>query len=444
MDLLSKLQLLQRENGYLPKEKIAELAKAEGMSTAELIGSASFYEFFHFSPAEEKNNIEKMYPCRKAGILLSAPETYTWTALDKAKEDVDSAIQTLKEAGLVGRGGGGFPVWSKWLTVKETLADEKYVICNADEGEPGTGKDRVLLERNPKAVIEGMAICGAIVGSRKGILYLRGEYADLEKSLRETISSAPLNGFEIEIVVGHGAYVCGEETALIESVEGKRGEPRLKPPYPGVSGLWGKPTVVNNVETFACVPFIIEFGAENFRRWGTEDYPGTKLFTILGKVKNPGVYELEAGITVAQLLEAAGGESEKLQAVLVGGGSGTLVGLACLNMPMTPAECVKRGAVFGTASLRFIGEGEDLLSLVIDLCGFYEKESCGMCVPCRIGLRQLKGLLMKFRYNRAFPEDVEEIRELSEHIKMNSRCGLGPAAVTPVVSLLKNFPEVLK
>lgn len=432
MSLLNKLQMIQERHGYLPKKELASLAKEKGLSLAEVISRASFYEFFAFAPGESKEYIENLYPCRKAGILLNAPENYTWMALAKAKTAPDAVIPAIKEAGLLGRGGGGFPVWAKWQTTKDAESDVKYVVCNADEGEPGTGKDRVLIERSPKAVIEGMAICAIAVGAKKGYIYLRGEYADLKESLETEIKNAPLGDFEIEVCMGHGAYVCGEETALLNSIEGRRGETRLKPPYPGVAGLWGSPTVVNNVESFACVPFILEYGAGNFRKRGTEDYPGTKLYTVCGKVKKPGVYEMEAGATVAQLLEAAGGESEALAAVLVGGGSGELL-------------CAGSDAVVkGTGSARFIGGGENLITVVRELTEFFARESCGMCVPCRVGLKKLTQMLEKAEGGQAWPDDIEAMKELAEHIKANARCGLAQAAVSPVLSLIENFPEVLK
>lgn len=369
-------------------------------------------------------------------MLLNPPEKYAWKALNKARKEPENIIPLIKEAGLLGRGGGAFPVWLKWQTAKDAEADEKYVICNADEGEPGTGKDRVLIERNPNAIIEGMAICASAVGAGKAFIYLRGEYSDLLEKLEKVIENAPLSDLNIEICVGGGAYVCGEETALIASIEGRRGEPRLKPPYPGVAGLYGKPTVVNNAETFACVSHIIGYGAEHC--------PVNRLYTVCGKVKDPGVYELKDGTTVLELLEAAGGESERLQAVLTGGGSGSLLGLDCVDMPMSPSDCAKWGASFGTASVRFIGESEDMISLVLGLCDFYGKESCGMCVPCRVGLQRMKELLEKTGQGRAFEEELSEIGALAEHIRCNARCGLGQAAVSPVLSLIKNFPEVLR
>lgn len=435
MNLLHKLQLLQNEEKYLSKTALADLAKEEGLSLAELTGTAGFYKFFRFAPGEDLEHIERLYPCRKAGVLLNPPEKYAWKALNKARKEPENIIPLIKEAGLLGR-GGVFPVWLKWQTAKDAEADEKYVICNADEGEPGTGKDRVLIERNPNAIIEGMAICASAVGAGKAFIYLRGEYSDLLEKLEKVIENAPLSDLNIEICVGGGAYVCGEETALIASIEGRRGEPRLKPPYPGVAGLYGKPTVVNNAETFACVSHIIGYGAEHC--------PVNRLYTVCGKVKDPGVYELKDGTTVLELLEAAGGESERLQAVLTGGGSGSLLGLDCVDMPMSPSDCAKRGASFGTASVRFIGESEDMISLVLGLCDFYGKESCGMCVPCRVGLQRMKELLEKTGQGRAFEEELSEIGALAEHIRCNARCGLGQAAVSPVLSLIKNFSEVLR
>ena len=431
MSLLNKLQDIQSEHGYLPEAELLKLAAKEGLSLAEVIGTASFYEHFSFEKNKE-TYIENLYPCRRAVILLNAPENYTWTALKLASSTPETVIPALKDSGLSGRGGGEFPVWQKWQTTKSAEGETKYIVCNADEGEPGTGKDRVLIERNPKAIIEGMAICAAAVGAQKGYIYLRGEYADLRSGLEKEVAEAPIGDFEIEVFMGHGAYVCGEETALLNSIEGRRGETRLKPPYPGLAGLWGCPTVINNAETFANVPFIVEFGAENFRRRGTKDFPGTRLYTVCGAVKNPGVYELEAGASAARLLEAAGGGSEELKAVQLGGGSSEIV----------PAD--SKAIVRGTGSARFIGESESLVTLARELTEFYSRESCGMCVPCRVGLKRLAQMLRKAEGGQFWPDDVEAMKELCEHIKLNARCGLAKAAVSPALSIINNFPEVLK
>ena len=431
MSLLNKLQDIQSEHGYLPKYELMKLSVEENLSLAEVIGTASFYEHFSFEKSEE-TYIENFYPCRRTGILLNAPENYTWTALKLASSAPETVIPALKDSGLSGRGGGEFPVWQKWQTTKAAVGETKYIVCNADEGEPGTGKDRVLIERTPKAIIEGMAVCAAAVGAKKGYIYLRGEYADLRADLEKEIAKAPLGDFEIEVFMGHGAYVCGEETALLNSIEGRRGETRLKPPYPGLAGLWGCPTVINNAETFANVPFIIEFGAANFRKRGTTDFPGTRLYTICGKVEKPGVYELEAGASAAELLETAGGGSENLKAVQLGGGSGEIV------------RSDSKAIVLGTGSVRFIGASESLITMTRELTEFYSRESCGICVPCRVGLKRLVQMLQKAENGHLWPDDVETIKELCEHIKLNARCGLAKAAVNPALSIINNFPEVLK
>ncbi len=445
MDILPRLQEIQERNGYLPQEELLALSRASGISREELVGTASFYSFLGFAPGEGKTHIENFYPCRRAGVLLTPARSGAWEALDKARREPETVLSLLEEAGLLGRSGGAFPVARKWRITAAESAERKIVVCNADEGEPGNGKDRALLEHNPEAVLEGMAVCGAAVGAKEGYLYLRGEYADLRPGLLEAISGAPLGEFRLELRMGSGAYICGEETALLSSLEGLRGEPRLKPPFPGTAGYRGCPTVVNNVETFACVPEILRRGAAAFRQIGDPAYPGPKLYTVFGCVRFPGVYEMPSGVTAGELLEAAGGlaEGEELKAVLCGGGSGTLLGPDCLDMVMTPGGCSARGAVFGTASLRFIGAGEELPEIVRELTGFFARESCGMCVPCRVGLHRLEKRLSELEQSGCDPEEREELRGLAEHIRASARCGLGQAAVTPLLSMLKNFPEVL-
>lgn len=435
MELFEKMQQLQAEHGYLPRQELAALARENGRSPAQLIGSASFYEFFRLVPEKPRDVTEDLYPCCFAGPLLSEKDV-PLAALAKAEADPQGALEVIKSSGLSGRGGGGFPTGMKWETTANTPGDVKYVICNADEGEPGTGKDRVLLERSPEAVLEGMAICAAVIGSLHGVIYLRGEYADLKKRLEDTISALDLGAFAVRVQTGMGAYVCGEETALLASLEGERGEPRLKPPYPGVSGYNGAPTVINNAETFACVPGIILHGAELFRS------RETKLYTVSGCVREPGVYECTYGITVGQLLAMAGGAAQELRAVLLGGGSGSLMKPDVLDMPMTKEACARRGAVFGTAAVRFIGVGEDLPSVVRQLTGFYAKEACGMCAPCRIGLRRVYEMLEKAERG-LWPDEMAQLKELCGHIRSSARCGLGQAAVTPVLTLIEKFPEVL-
>lgn len=442
MELLSKLGELQKRCGFLPRRELQALSSESGLPLGEILSAASFYSYLTLEP-DESEHIENIYPCRKAGRLLTPPSPYSWTALKNAQSDQDKILTCLEQAGLLGRSGGGFPTAKKWEITKAVESDVKYVVCNADEGELFTGKDRVVLERNPRSVIEGMAICALAIGAEKGFIYLRGEYADLRDSLEKAIAEAPLDDFEIEVYMGHGAYVCGDETALLNSLEGKRGETRLKPPYPGVSGYLGKPTIVNNVETFSCVSYILEHGADEFRSAGTPDYPGTKLYTICGAVNCPGVYEFPAGTPVGELLEAAGGASEPLQAVLIGGGSCKFAKQDFMDVITTPKGCAAGGLSFGTGSIRFIGVSENMIGFVIGLAEFFAGESCGTCTPCRVGLRRITELLKKFEAGTAWPEDAEQLVGLAEHIRANARCPLGQAAVTPILSLAERFPEVL-
>ena len=429
MQLLHELDRLQKKYSYLPEDEIKALAVKTGVSQAEIIGIASFYQFFTFA-RDTENHIENIYPCRKKGKLLSG-DSRAWVALKKAEQFPESIIPAIREAGLLGRSGGGFPVADKWEITKNAGGSEKYVVCNADEGELFTGKDRVLLTLNPETVIEGMAICAAAVGARKGFIYLRAEYEDLRGKLETVIAEAPLGEFEIEVYMGHGAYVCGEETSLLNSLEGKRGESRLKPPYPGVSGFRGKPTVVNNVESFACVPCVL-----------TGDGCGTRLYTVCGAVKAPGVYEMEDGTSIGELLDAAGGSVCDISAIQIGGGSGSILSSDHMDLSLTNSTCAAAGIALGTSSVRFIGRDESLLSDLTTLMKFFAGESCGTCTPCRVGLAQLVRLLERAESGDAYPEDIEKIKELAGHIRQNARCALGKAAVTPVLSVMENFPEV--
>ena len=431
MSVLDTLEQICSRHGYLPMEDLKSFSAKTGLPLPEIISIASFYSFFAFEPGSETDHIENIYPLRAAGTLTRGGQ-YEWTALEKARSGPGAVIGAIEAAGLTGRSGGGFPTAMKWEITAREKADVKYVVCNADEGEPGTGKDRFILENNPRAVIEGMAICAAAVGAGEGYIYLRGEYADLREGIEQTIAAAPLGSFKLQLCMGHGAYVCGEETALLDSIEGKRGEVRVKPPYPGAEGLWGRPTVVNNVETFACVPYIINGVKVN-----------TRVYTVFGCVKNPGVYELGSGVTIAQLLEKAGGSETGVSAVLTGGGAGTLLPYEKVkDMPFIPDGCKAYGASYGTASVRFVSKSESLTELVGELMAFFSEESCGMCAPCRTGMPRLLDILSKMERYGTYPEDVALLRDTALHIRQNARCGFGQAAVTPVLTLVENFPEV--
>lgn len=289
-----------------------------------------------------------------------------------------------------------------------------------------------------------MAIAALAINAKKGIIYLREEYGDLKEKLEKAIKKLPKIDFEIHVFMGHGAYVCGEETALLNSIEGKRGEPRLKPPFPGVAGLFGKPTVINNVETFACVPLIIEKGADEFKKYGTKDYSGPKLFTIYGDVKNPGVYELSPGLTLKECIDEAGGPTNGILAILTGGGSGTLLNEKYLDMKMSPEFCAQRGASFGVASIRVFGEHTNIIKEVIKLNNFYKKESCGTCTPCREGLQRVGDYLEKMEKQGLDSDDLLKLNNLLNYIKCNARCGFGGASITPVQTFLINFGEVAR
>lgn len=373
-----------------------------------------------------------------------------YEALKKAISAPAGICDTIKASGLRGRGGAGFPVGVKWEVTRNTQAEQKYIVCNADEGEPGTNKDRVLLSTVPHTVLEGMAIAGAAVGATKGFLYLRAEYPYVRDILEKAIADARKCGylgknlfgsgvdFDIELRTGQGAYICGEETALLASIEGKRGEPRLKPPFPGVSGLWGMPTVINNVESMANIPVILNFGAEEYRKYGTETCPGTKLFTLSGSVCKPGVYEFPVGITMGELLEYAGGvcDGKKLKAIQTGGASGPVIPAELLDTPMDIESCAAVGASFGTGDLMFIDEDTDLKDLARNLAGFFASESCGKCTPCRLGTRRMEQLIQEGK--------AEELERLCEYMRVSALCGLGQAAPLPVLSLLKIFPDEMK
>ena len=382
-----------------------------------------------------------------------------YQALRRAIEAPDQVIPELKESGLRGRGGSGFPIGVKWELVRNTPAEQKYVVCNADESEPGTCKDRFALMAVPHALIEGMAVCGAAVGADKGCIYLRGEYSDVREMLESAIADAYANGylgqgilgtgfsFDLEIRLGHGSYVCGEETAQLESIEGGRGEPRPRPPLPGVAGLWGAPTVINNVETFLNVPVVMDLGAKEYRKYGTEKSPGTKLITLSGNICRPGVYEFPMGITVGELFTEVGGgcpDGKKLLGVQVGGGSGVFIGPEILDVSFDFENMAGAGAVFGTGSLMFFDEDNNILDLCVNTMEFFSDESCGKCVPCREGCRILLGLLRKIKEGQGTPEDLEKLQEMGEHMKKSALCGFGQAAPVPLLTAMDGFSEAFR
>ncbi len=365
-------------------------------------------------------------------------------------------VQEILESGLRGRGGGGFPAGRKWSFAQASESDEKYVVCNGDEGDPGAFMDRSILEGNPLAVIEGMMIAGYAIGASNGYFYVRAEYPIAVSRLKIAIKQAREIGllgenilgtgfnFDCHIRLGAGAFVCGEETALLNSIEGKRGMPRPRPPFPAVKGLWQKPTIVNNVETLACVPFIMREGAAEFAKVGTEGSKGTKVFALGGKVNNVGLVEVPMGTTLRELIYDIGGGipgGKKFKAIQTGGPSGGCLTGKYLDEPIDFDNLVKKGSMMGSGGAIVMDED----NCMVDVAKFYMEficdESCGKCSPCRIGTKRILEILTRITEGKGTMEDLDVLQELSTTIQKNSLCALGQTAANPVNSTLKHFRE---
>ena len=365
-------------------------------------------------------------------------------------------VQVILESGLRGRGGGGFPAGRKWSFAQASESDEKYVVCNGDEGDPGAFMDRSILEGNPLAVIEGMMIAGYAIGASNGYFYVRAEYPIAVNRLKIAIKQAREIGllgenilgtgfnFDCHIRLGAGAFVCGEETALLNSIEGKRGMPRPRPPFPAVKGLWQKPTIVNNVETLACVPFIMREGAAEFAKVGTEGSKGTKVFALGGKVNNVGLVEVPMGTTLRELVYDIGGGipgGKKFKAIQTGGPSGGCLTGKYLDEPIDFDNLVKKGSMMGSGGAIVMDED----NCMVDVAKFYMEficdESCGKCSPCRIGTKRILEILTKITEGKGTMEDLDVLEELSTTIQKNSLCALGQTAANPVNSTLKHFRD---
>jgi NADP-reducing hydrogenase subunit HndC len=379
-----------------------------------------------------------------------------YSALGKVLTEMTptEVIEEIKKSGLRGRGGAGFPTGVKWSFVAREKSEKKFIICNADESEPGTFKDRIILEGDPHSIIEAMAIAGYAVGADEGYIYVRGEYLLAQERLRRAIEQAREMGFlgknifgtnfnfDIHIHTGAGAYICGEETALIESIEGKRGQPRSRPPFPTTHGLWGKPTVVNNVETLANVPPILLNGADWYRRFGTPSSPGTKVYTILGNVNVTGVIEVPMGITLREVINIyakgmKGGAAFKL--AQTGGSSGSLIPASLQDTPMDFDSYAKAGVALGSGALLICDENTCVVDLVKVLMNFFRKESCGKCNPCRIGTQRAYEIMCAIAEGRGKIEDLDHLLWLSDNMYLLSNCGLGQTAGTPIKDMLKHF-----
>jgi NADH-quinone oxidoreductase subunit F len=352
-------------------------------------------------------------------------------------------IAEIKASGLVGRGGAAFPTGIKWEGAADAPADEKYVICNADESEPGTFKDRILLLDDPHSTIEGMCIAAHAIGASRGYIYLRGEYPYilpvLENALAEAREAGILGGaFDIEIRLGAGAYICGEETALFESIEGRRGFPRVKPPFPTTYGLFGKPTVINNVETLCNVPLIIKMGAAGYRKIGTEKSPGPKLFCVSGDVVKPGLYEVPFGVTLRELLEMAG--CDTFQAVLFGGAAGAFATPEHLDVKLTFEDLRAAGLPLGSGVVMVFDKSRDLRDVLVRLGRFFAHESCGKCYPCQLGTQRQMEILDRIAADKSLPGDVERLQDVGWTMTDASLCGLGQTAASATLSAMKLWP----
>lgn len=381
-----------------------------------------------------------------------------YQALAKALTSMtpDDVLKTMQTSGLRGRGGGGFPTGMKWAFAKKSDSDEKYVCCNADEGDPGAFMDRSVLEGDPHAVIEAMAIAAYTIGSNRGYIYIRAEYPIAVERLRIAISQAREYGllgenildkgfhFDIKVRLGAGAFVCGEETALLTSIEGHRGEPRPRPPFPAVKGLFGKPTILNNVETYANIPRIILNGGEWFADMGTATSKGTKVFALGGKIHNVGLVEIPMGTTLREIVEEIGGgipNGKRFKAAQTGGPSGGCIPASLIDTPIDYDHLIAIGSMMGSGGLIVMDEDTCMVDIAKFFLEFTVEESCGKCTPCRIGTRRLYQLLEKITSGKGELSDLDKIEELCLHMKSTSLCALGQSAPNPVLSTLKYFRD---
>jgi len=354
----------------------------------------------------------------------------------------EAVLEMLETSGLQGRGGGGFPVHAKWRAVRGQPDPTRYVVLNGDESEPGTFKDREVMLRRPDLVLEGLAIAALCTGSREVFLYLRGEFGDPRRVLEEAVAAATADGrfgeLRFHLHSGHGAYVCGEETALLEALEGQRGMPRLRPPFPAERGLWGHPTLVHNVETIACVPAIVRRGGAWFRALGRTG-PGSKLYCVSGHVRSPGTYELPLGVCLDELVEAAGGYVGALKAFSPGGASSGFLPARERTRPLDFAALSEVGSMLGSAGVVVLNDGVDMRWAAAQQLRFFEDESCGQCAPCRIGTRFLHAALERQRAGDAAA--LAPVAEVAWQMREGSICGLGIQAPLPLTSALQHFPE---
>ena len=492
--LIPDLHAIQREHGWLPREELVKLSRDRRRPLYEIEGLVSFYPHFRTAPAPEREiacchdlacwlhgsdeRIAALHAehdsdatvelreescigrCDRAPAVSTEAELrrtdvqrpndpYDPDARDyrvlRGSPDAAELIQVLKDSELRGMGGAGFPTGTKWELVAKQEAEPKYAICNADESEPGTFKDRQILAEQPHLVLEGLVLGMLAAGCREGWVFIRHEYELEEEVLREELERMrglgllDEAGVTVDIFTSPGGYILGEESALIECMEGHRGEPRNKPPFPGVAGLWGKPTLMNSVETFAHVPVIAERGAEWWKSQGVNGGTGLKFFAVSGHVEKPDVYCVPMGTTTRELLDLAGGVSEgrELLAFQPGGASSNFLGPEQLDVPLDFGPLADAGSMLGSGAVVAIAEGTDLLAAATNVLRFFRNESCGKCVPCRVGSTKAHTILSELIESGGGPDDVDDrILELEKTMRLTSICGLGQVALGPAISVL--------
>lgn len=435
-------------------EKLVEEHLVKGNPVSEWLVTDDFYAFYKKQQKIALSHCGEIDPEDIESYI--SRDGYRATEKVLKKMSPEEVIEEIKKSGLRGRGGAGFPTGLKWEMARNAQNDEKYIICNADEGDPGAFMDRAVIEGKPHAVIEGMIIGGYAIGAKRGYVYIRAEYPLAVERLKKAIEQARKKGFlgenilgsgfcfDIKIKLGAGAFVCGEETALIASIEGKRGMPRAKPPFPVQKGLFGKPTVINNVETLANIPSIIVNGAEWFASFGTEKSKGTKVFALTGKVKNTGLIEVPLGISLREIIFDIGGGIEggrKLKAIQTGGPSGGCIPASMIDLSVDYESLARVGSIMGSGGMIILDETDCMVNVAKYFLHFTQSESCGKCVPCRIGTKRLLETLDRITSGRGKPEDLEKLEKLSHDIKAASLCGLGQTAPNPVLSTLQYFRD---
>ena len=467
---LGPVMIVYPEGCFYSEVKVEDVPEIveEHLLKGRMVKRLLYEETVHqedIKPLKETNFYKKQHrvALRNCGVI--DPENIEeyiamdgYQALAKCLTELtpDEVIQIVKDSGLRGRGGGGFPTGLKWSFTAKNSADQKYVVCNADEGDPGAFMDRSVLEGDPHCIVEAMTICGYATGATEGYVYVRAEYPIAVHRLDVAIKEAREAGllgknifnsgfdFDLHIRLGAGAFVCGEETALMTSIEGNRGEPRPRPPYPAVKGLFGKPTTENNVETFANIPQIILHGAEFFNSMGTEKSSGTKVFALGGKINNTGLVEIPMGKNLREIIEDIGGgipNGKKFKAAQTGGPSGGCIPASLMDTPIDYDNLTAIGCMMGSGGLIVMDEDNCMVDIAKFFLDFTVDESCGKCTPCRIGTKRMRELLEKITDGKATLEDLDELETLAHYIKDNSLCGLGQTAPNPVLATLRFFKD---